>query len=161
MKGWHHIQRIKHKGKTNDRLVTLNTKYWLYFPLRGVSNEHSLENWVIMRPKITKLSFGQYTGILGSPKKTTCNLKLIIFKLISTTAALNFSCEIACILMPQDFIDDQSTLNLVPSSNKSLHAPMLTRIYITKWRLYAAMSGGFIQQAWYMAEGISCHILVV
>ena len=39
-----------------------------------------------------------------------CNLKLIIFKLMSRVDILSISCEIALRGMPRDFTDDKSTL---------------------------------------------------
>ena len=44
------------------------------------------------------------------PGRCRCNLKLVIFKLMSRVDILSISCEIALRWMPQDITDDKSTL---------------------------------------------------
>ena len=58
------------------------------------------------------------------PRRCGCNLKSIIFKLISRTDVLCISCEISLRWMPEDLTDDKSTLvqvmAWVPSGSKPL-----------------------------------------
>ena len=69
-----------------------------------------------------------------TPGRCGCNLKSVMFKLISRIDILSISCEIAPRWMPQDLIwwlvNIGSGNGLVPSGNKPLPEPMLTKIFV-------------------------------
>ena len=60
--------------------------------------------------------------------------RLVIFKPILVNVGWGIAYEIALRWMPQDITDDKSGNGLVPSGNKPLPEPMLTQIYVAKWR---------------------------
>ena len=57
-----------------------------------------------------------------SPERCSCNLEIVIFKLISRMNILSISCEIVLIWMPQDLTDDKINIGsgngFVPSGNR-------------------------------------------
>ena len=67
-----------------------------------------------------------------APGRFHSNFRQVIFKLILVNGGWGISYEIALRWMPLDLTDDKSIL--VPSGNKPLPEPMLTQIYVAKWR---------------------------
>ena len=64
--------------------------------------KRAYKNWLLVPVQI-------YINSLV-PERCGCNLKLVIFKLLSRIDILTSSCEIALLGMPQDLIDDWSAL---------------------------------------------------
>ena len=73
-----------------------------------------------------------------APGRFQFNFRKVIFKLTLVNGGWSISYEIALRWMPQDLTDDKSNIGsgngLVPWGNKPLPEPMLTQIYVIKWR---------------------------
>ena len=72
-----------------------------------------------------------------APEKFEWNFRYAISNRILVIDGSGISCEIALIWMSLDFTDAVnigSGNGLVPSGSKPLPEPMLTQIYVVKWR---------------------------
>ena len=70
--------------------------------------------------------------------RCSCNIELVVFKLISKNDILSISCKIALRLFPKDLchwllINIGSPHGSVLSDNKPFPEPMLTQIFVTIW----------------------------
>ena len=91
-----------------------------------------------------------------------CNLKSVIFKLVSRTAILSVSWEIT---RPHWLlVNIRSGNGLVPSSNKPLPEPKLIQICIAIWRRYVIMrevnSTSFLLSAFNLSAYLSVYLSV-
>ena len=69
-----------------------------------------------------------------APGKFELNFRYVICKQILVIDGWGISCEIVLIEMSLDFTDIGSGNGLLPDGTKPLPEPMLTQIYVAKWR---------------------------